>query len=165
MTPRLPLMRATMVILLLVLQGCAALRPGWEQPVVNLASFRSVAAEGMTPAFEIDLRILNPNASDLRLNGIVYTVSIRGHDLVKGVGKDFPVIEAYSEAVVTLSASANILAGIRLFMELAQAEDGPSGVTYVLEAKLDLAGPYPSVRVREEFNPQTAAGEQAGPQT
>jgi LEA14-like dessication related protein len=37
----------------------------------------------MAPAFEIGLRILNPNPQTLNLEGIVYTVSLQGHELVK----------------------------------------------------------------------------------
>lgn len=83
----------------------------------------------------------------------MYTISVQGHDLVKGVGKDFPIIEGYSDATVTLTASANLLAGIRIFMELAKDEEGPKNIEYLFEAKLDLAGPYPSIRVREAFTP------------
>jgi LEA14-like dessication related protein len=140
----------------LLLTACATMAPGYEQPTVTLSSFRAIPSEGMTPSFEIGLRILNPNATPLRLDGVVYTIAVKGHELVKGVGKDFPVIEGYSQAEVTLSASANLLAGIRFIGDMMQAAD--DSLDYDFEAKLDLQGMYPSIRVRESgaFSLQTS---------
>ena len=139
----------------LLLASCATLSPEYEEPTVTLTAFRALPSEGMSPAFEIGLRVINPNAQDLALAGVVYTVSVQGHELVKGVGKDFPVIEAYSQQDLVLMASANLLAGVRFITDMMQnpAED----LEYSFEAKLDLQGFYPSIRIRENgtfsFNP------------
>jgi LEA14-like dessication related protein len=137
------------VILLLtaVLGACATMSPDYEEPTVTLSSFKALPSEGMVPAFEIGLRIINPNSQPLDLEGIVYTVSLQGYELVKGVGKDFPVIEGYSEGAVKLTASANLLAGIRFVGDMMQSQG--ESVEYEFKAKLDLGGLYPSIRVRE----------------
>lgn len=131
----------------LIIQACATMDPDYEDPTVTISSFRALPSEGMVPSFEIGLHILNPNASALRLEGIVYTVSIQGHDVVKGVGKDFPVLEGYSEQTVKLTATANMLAGIRLVMDLMKSSN--EELIYEFEAKLDTGGFGRSVRVRE----------------
>ena len=130
-----------------LLTACAQLQPGYEQPTVTLSSFKAIPSEGMVPAFEIGLRIINPNSTALDFNGIVYTISLQGYELVKGVGKDFPVIEAYSEGTVQLTASANLLAGIRLIGDLVNSPD--EQLDYEFKAKLDMGGLYPSIHVRE----------------
>jgi LEA14-like dessication related protein len=130
-----------------ILSACATLAPDYEEPTVTLSSFKAIPSEGMVPAFEIGLRIINPNSQALNLDGIVYTVSLQGYELVKGVGKDFPVIEGYSEGEVKLTASANLLAGIRFVGDMMQSKGGP--VEYEFKAKLDLGGLYPSIKVRE----------------
>jgi hypothetical protein len=136
-----------LLLLSSLLISCATLDPDYEEPTVTLSSFRAMPSEGMVPAFEIGLRIINPNSSSLKLDGIVYTVSLQGHELVKGVGKDFPVIEGYSEGEVKLTASANLLAGIRLVGDLM---GGPQEqLDFEFKAKLDLGGLYPSIRVTE----------------
>jgi LEA14-like dessication related protein len=124
------------------------MRPGYEKPTVTLSSFRALPSEGMVPAFEIGLRIINPNSQALKLEGIVYTVSLEGHELVKGVGKDFPVIEGYSEGQVKLKASANLLAGIRFIGDMMQSQG--ESLEYEFKAKLDLGGLYPSIRISEK---------------
>jgi hypothetical protein len=134
------------VLALCLLASCASLDPDYEKPTVTLSSFRALPSEGMVPAFEIGLRIINPNRQALTLQGVSYTIAVEGHELVKGVAKDLPVIEGYSEEVITLTASANLLAGIRLFGDLMQTSG--DSLEYEFEAKLD-PGLFPSMRIRE----------------
>jgi hypothetical protein len=143
-------LRTLLLLSALFLGGCATLNPDYEEPTVTLSSFRALPSEGMIPSFEIGLRILNPNSQDLDLVGIVYTISLNGYELVKGVGKDFPVIEGYTESDVKLTASANLLAGMRLVNNMMKAQDG--SFEYEFKAKLDLGGLYPSIRIRETGN-------------
>lgn len=146
--------------LTLLLSACATLSPGYEEPTVALSSFKALPSEGMIPAFEIGLRIINPNSSPLNLEGIVYTISLEGYELVKGVGKDFPVIEGYSEGTVKLTAAANLLTGIRFVTNMMQERD--DSFEYEFKAKLDLGGLYPSIRVKEkgDINLNTGPGQQ-----
>ena len=139
--------RLFLLAVLLLLQACASLDPDYEKPTVTLSSFRALPSNGGMPTFEIGLHILNPNASAINLQGIVYTISIQGHDVVKGVGKDFPVIEGYTEQTVKLTAAANLLAGIRLVMDLMHTPG--EELNYEFEAKLDTGGIGRDIRIRE----------------
>lgn len=138
----------SMCLLTLVLQSCASLDSDYEQPTVTLSSFRALPSEGMVPSFEIGLHILNPNPGSFQLEGVVYTISIQGHDVVKGVGKDFPLIEGYSEETIKLTAAANLFAGIRLVMDFMQKPQ--EELEFEFEAKLDTGGFGPSLRVKEK---------------
>ena len=131
----------------LFLQSCATMDPNYEEPTVMLSSFRAVPSEGMVPSFEVGLRIINPNSTPLDLEGVVYSISLQGHELVKGVGKGYPQIEGYSEGNITLSASANLLSGVRFITGMVKQKDEP--LVYEFEAKLDLAGFYPSLKISE----------------
>ena len=138
------------MLLSVLLPACATLDPDYEKPTVTISSFRAIPSEGMVPAFEIGLRILNPNSQTLNLEGIVYTISLQGHELVKGVGKDFPAIEGYSEGEVTLTASANLLAGIRFIGDMVNSRG--EALEYEFKAKLDMGGLYPAIRISETGN-------------
>ena len=142
-------LRLASLLLVFILGACATMSPGYEEPTVTLSSFKAIPSEGMVPAFEIGLRIINPNSSDLNLEGIVYTVSLEGYELVKGVGKDFPVIESYSEGEVKLTAAANLLAGIRFVNDMVQNRGDTKDLDDEFKAKLDLGGLYPSIKIRE----------------
>ena len=137
----------TVCLFFLMIQSCASLDPNYEEPTVTISSFRALPSEGLVPRFEIGLHILNPNASNFQLEGIVYTVSIQGYEIVKGVGKNFPVLEAYSEQALKLTAVANLLAGVRLVTDLIKSTN--ENIEYQFEARLDTAGFGRSIRVSE----------------
>ncbi|WP_405232459.1 LEA type 2 family protein [Lentisalinibacter salinarum] len=138
----------TLVTLALGLGACTGLRPGFETPTVTVSSFRPLPGDGAVPRFEIGLHIVNPNREALKLQGLAYTVSLEGRELVKGVDNDLPVIEGYGEGDVTLVATPNLLGGIRLVTDLmASPRDKFS---YALEAKLDVGRFAPAIRVRDE---------------
>jgi LEA14-like dessication related protein len=142
-------MRRGPVLLLctFMLGACATMRPGFEEPTVTLTSFRALPAEGMAPSFEIGLRIINPNPDDLDIRGIVYTISLEGREVIKGVGKDFPVIESYSQEDLVIVASAQLIGSLQLLADLmATPRDA---LEYDFDARLDLGGLYPSIRVSE----------------
>ena len=156
------MIRTLIVLLALSLASCATLDPNYEEPTVTLSSFKALPTEGMVPAFEIGLRIINANSQALNLNGIVYTVSLDGYELIKGVGKDFPVIDGYSEGEVKLTASANLLTGIRFLADVMKTPG--DDLEYEFKAKLDLGGLYPSIRVTEKGDIQLN-GEQRRPES
>ena len=145
----LKVLREAIVLLLLavLLSACATLSPDYEEPTVMLSSFKAVPSDGMVPSFEVGLRIINPNSTPLDLEGVVYSISLQGHELVKGVGKGYPQIGAYSEGQIDLTASANLLSGVRLISAMMQQKN--ESLEYEFEAKLDLAGFYPSLKISE----------------
>jgi len=138
----------TLLTLALGLGACTGLRPDFETPTVTVSSFRPLPGDGAVPRFEIGLHIVNPNREPLELQGLAYTVSLDGRELVKGVENELPVIEGYGEGDVRLVAQPNLLGGIRLVTDLmASPRDRFS---YALEAKLDVGRFAPAIRVRDE---------------
>lgn len=130
-----------------LLAACASLNPDYEKPTVLMSSFRTIPAEGALPTFEIGLRIINPNPEPLNLQGVVYSISLQGHELVKGVGKDYAPIEGYSEGGITLVGAANLLKGIQFITSMMQNKS--DALEYEFEARLDVGGFYPSLRISE----------------
>jgi LEA14-like dessication related protein len=131
----------------LTLSGCAVLRGGLETPNVTVSSFRVLPSEGMLPAFEVGLRIINPNSVALNLRGVSYTVSLDGNEIIKGVANNLPVIEAYGEGEIKLTAAANMFAGMRLVRDL--LSNNKDRFDYALEAKLDVGKLLPAIRVTD----------------
>ncbi|MDH3303705.1 MAG: LEA type 2 family protein [Gammaproteobacteria bacterium] len=130
-----------------LLQACGGWRPGYETPTVTIKSFRALPSQGALPNFEIGLHVVNPNREALKLRGVSYTVSLGGHELIKGVGNELPVIDAYGEGSLMLTASPNLFAGIRIVTDLMNASN--ESIPYSLEAKLDVGRIGPAIRVRD----------------
>ena len=135
------------ITLAVLLQACAGMRPGYETPTVNINSFRALPSEGMLPTFEIGLHVINPNPEALTLRGVSYTVSLEGHEIIKGVANELPVIDAYGEGQFMLSASADLFAGIRLITDLMSGAN--DNFEYEFAAKLDIGAFRPAIRVSD----------------
>ena len=135
------------IAMLVFLTACTGLRPGFETPAVTVKSVRALPSTGAFPDFEIVLHVVNPNREALKLAGVAYTVSLEGHDIIKGVGNELPVIEGYGEGDLTLTASADLFAGLSLLRDLI-ATSGDS-INYEFEAKLDPGPLSPSIRVKD----------------
>jgi LEA14-like dessication related protein len=125
--------------------GCAGLEPGFETPTVGVSSFRILPSTGVAPRFEIGLHIVNPNRTALKLEGLVYSVTLEGHKVLIGVANDLPVIEAYGEGDVVLIATADLLNSIALFATLLQSQQ--EIFDYELDAKLDIGSFRPRIHV------------------
>lgn len=132
---------------LIVVSGCATLDSDYETPTVTINSFRSLPSTQGTPSFEIGLRVVNPNREALELQGIAYTISLEGRELITGVGKDLPVIEGYSEGTFTVTASASLYEGIRLLTDLMSSPRDT--LRYEVSTKLDVGAFRPAIRVKD----------------
>ena len=128
--------------------GCASLEPGFETPTAGITSFRVLPSEGAVPKFEIGLHIVNPNRSSLKLEGLVYSVTLEGHKILTGVSNNLPVIEAYGEGDVVLVATADLLNSIGLFTTLLQSQR--ESFDYKLDARLDIGSFRPRIHVVKE---------------
>ena len=137
-----------LLLVSLFLPSCASLNPNYERPTVTISSFKVVPQEGMLPTFDIGLRIINPNPEPLNLQGVVYSISLQGQELIKGVGKDYPQIDGYSQGDISISASASVFAGIRFISNM--VEHPQDRLDYEFNARLDLGGFFSSQRVSEK---------------
>jgi len=136
------------LLMVILLMGCAGQIHDYETPRVNVSSFKSLPNEGAGPRFEIGLHIINPNRSPLELQGLAYTLHLEGHEILTGVSNQLPVIDAYGEADIVIQASIDLLGSIRLIMDLmSQRRDEFS---YSLKARLDPGGLRPNIYVSRE---------------
>ena len=153
---------ASYLIFLIVLFGCAGLENGFETPKVGVSSFRVIPSEGAMPRFEISLHIINPNRTELKLEGLVYSLTLEGHEVITGVSNQLPIIEAYGEGEVTLIASVDLLNSIRLIATLLNSQQ--EKFAYELDAKLDIGRFQPRIHVVEkgEISMQRLKGKDSG---
>ena len=83
MTSRRPLVRG---VALLLLAGGAALGPGMERPSITISEIRMHDSTLLEQRFFATLRIQNPNAFDLPVEGVAYDLEVSGRPFAKGVG-------------------------------------------------------------------------------
>jgi LEA14-like dessication related protein len=132
---------------LLMLSSCASITPDLDPPKVTLENFRALPAQGNAPRFEITLRVVNPNKQTLDIAGISYSVELLDKELISGVTNDIPVIEGYSEEVVTLEAGLQLFQLMRLLTSLGSSAS--DSLEYRFSAKIDFNGFVPTQRIEE----------------
>ena len=112
------------------------MNPGYEEPTVELVSFKVLPANGFEQNFEIGLKLTNPNNFDLPFNGISYQLSVAGETLASGVAADVPMAAAYGESRFVVPVSTSLIRGFKVIRALMEKQG--QDISYQLKAKLDI---------------------------
>lgn len=115
--------------------GCAHFGGGFESPEVFLVGLRALPGGTLEQRFEIDLRLLNPNDTDLELDGIDVTVALNGARLTRGVTGETVSIPRLSDGLVTLTATTTVFDLVNQIM----AAGSSTTLDYELRGRVFLA--------------------------
>ncbi len=137
----------TLMIGVLATAGCASISPEMDPPKVTVESVEGLPSSGGGPRFKIKLRVTNPNKQTLDIAGISYSIEVLDRELLSGVTNEVPVIEGYSEEIVTLEAGINLFQFLRLLAGLGKST--ADALDYRFSAKIDFNGFIPTQRVEE----------------
>jgi LEA14-like dessication related protein len=140
--------RLLTLLALLTFVGCATLSSDFEEPSLQINSIRLVNSNTITPRFEIDLHIVNPNRTALELKGLSYTLHVAGHKLVSGASSELPKIAAYGEADALIEANLDLFGGLQLLGQL--MNEYQDNLSYEFNAKLDVGSFYPTIPINRE---------------
>jgi len=134
----------------LLLGGCANLGVlDFDDPEIELLALEPLPSQGMEARFLVRLRVVNPNAIPLEVNGMSYDVFIRDSKVLSGVSNEGLKVGAYSESVAELEVAAGMFGSLALIRDLlSNPTDG--GLPYKLNAKLSRSGLGGAIRVSRE---------------
>jgi LEA14-like dessication related protein len=119
----------------LLLGGCA-LGPGMEAPSINVSRIRLQESTVLEQRFLAVLRVQNPNAVDLVIEGISYDLEVNGQSFAKGVGKGIVIVPAFSQSTIETEAITTLIGFVRQLRELRRARGAP--IAYRLTGKVKL---------------------------
>ncbi len=111
------------IVLIAVLSGCSTLPGKPEPPRVNLVGLKLVSVELFEQRYQVSLRIKNPNAYELPIEGIDFQLDINGQAFADGVSNRQVSVPAYGEKVIALEVSSNL---IKVFRHLQSLENSRS---------------------------------------
>ena len=124
-------------VLVLVAAGCAALRPGLEPPEVSLVSLRPLAIESFEQRFAVTVRIANPNAVPLEVEGVDVVVEINDRRLARALSNEAFSVPRLGDETVTLNATTNLL---DLFRQAVSLPGEGGRLDYTLDGRILLTG-------------------------
>lgn len=143
------LKRYTLLAFLLALTACSSLAPHYEQPEVSITSFSlEPNSLGLTPQFNIGLRIINPNRTALPLAGMSYSVEVEGNRILTGANPNLPRIAGFGSADITIQASPDLFGSARLVNQLLSSQKNQ--FSYLFRAKLDVGTLMPYITIEEK---------------
>ena len=122
------------------LSGCATMNLDYEEPSVELVSFKVLPVNGLEQNFEIGLKLTNPNNFELPLNGISYQLDVAGETLAHGVATNIPTAGAYSESRFVVPVSTSLIRGFKVVRALMSSKG--KDINYQLKAKLGIGIPF-----------------------
>lgn len=128
--------------------ACAHLGAGLESPKVRVESIQLLEPRGISQRFLVGLRILNPNDRALPVKGLSYTLALNGIELIEGVTGKVPTLAPYSETLVEVEASTDLVAALRLLNNLT-LQNASEKLSYALTAKVNVQGIPGNVTVKE----------------
>jgi len=125
----------TLAVVLLALQGCAALQ-GRDPLHVTVVGIEPLEGQGLELRMLVKLRVQNPNDAPIDYNGVALEMKARGKTFASGVSDAGGSVPRFGEAVISVPVT------VSAFGMLGQAVDmfrrGASGpITYEMTGKLN----------------------------
>ncbi len=117
---------------LTALGGCAGLRLGMQKPEVTVANIRLLDGNLLEQRFLLTLRVMNPNTSEIAIEGLTFKVDLNGQPFAKGVGNQPVVIPRLGEAMVDVTATT----GLGGLLRQLKAFKGRDKVDYRISGRL-----------------------------
>jgi LEA14-like dessication related protein len=115
-----------------VLAGCASLPTNLKTPEVSFVSLRAVEASVFEQKLEVRMKVRNPNAIELPVNGLDVDMELAGEPFAHGVSAREFVVPANGEAEFDMNVTANAMNAL---LKIA-GERGSEAIGYKLKGKL-----------------------------
>ena len=136
------------LIAFVLLAGCATMGPSLEPPRISLVNIVQQPTSGMETAFQLELRLINPNDVPISLKGIDCRLEINDSTIASGVANEAAELPSLGTIVypVTAYASASdfIFLMVRLMTESAGTPDNFE-LNYSLRGHVFLADGMPGL--------------------
>ena len=120
----------------LLLAGCAGLGKPLEPPRVSLANIRVESFTGFETVFQIQLRVINTNDTDLNVKGLEAQLEINEQPFATGVSNTPVKIPSFGTELVTVALYSSVIKMFRSVYGLHESEE----LKYRLNGKLRVSG-------------------------
>lgn len=131
---------AWIVILVVLISGCASLFWMGEKPHVDIVNVTPKEMRLLEQTFLMELRIQNPTETDLDITGMSFELEINGQPFARGVSNQSLKIERLSTKIVQVEAYTGLISILR---QLSDAKKGSyaSGFKYRLKGSIHTGAP------------------------
>lgn len=121
-----------------MLSGCSVL-PKLEAPHLSVVSLKVQSADIFSQRLQLRMRVQNPNARELPVEGISYSVEVDGSELGQGLTNQPFVVPAMGEAEFDVQFTANLAGTLAKLLSRRGSRDS---VEYRLVGKVALSSGF-----------------------
>jgi LEA14-like dessication related protein len=129
--------RICLLAFLSLLAGCTNLQH-LQNLDVTLTNISPATAIGLSPRFNIQLLISNPNAQDLEIQGVSFNLNIANQKVLTGVSNQIPTLVAYGEVPIEVQSTIDLLSLYKLVTYLSRHMN--EDIPYQLTSRIDPKG-------------------------
>lgn len=126
--------RRCVIIVVLLLFGCAGLYQSMEPPRINIANVMPRDIKLFEQVFDLELRIQNPNDTPLEINGLAFELELNDKRFATGVSNQSLVIDRLSSDVIHVQAITTLVGFLRQVAEYQQTQN--PRVTYRIKGSI-----------------------------
>lgn len=131
--------KIALVAAVLVLSGCAGLPPGMEAPSVTVSDIGFGGASSLfEQQFNLKLRIQNPNNTELKIDGIAFSLEINDKPFASGVGNQAVTVPRFASGFVPVEAYSSLGGMVRQISSFLQNDQ--RATRYRIKGTMSLAG-------------------------
>jgi LEA14-like dessication related protein len=130
-----------LMVILLILFGCAGWGKRLESPRITLSNFNVQEIKIFESVFSIEMRVFNTNETPMEIKGLNCDMELNGKRLATGVTNVTINIPSYGTAIIPMTLYSSVLDVVNVLRSLAKTEK----LEYKLTGRLRLGkGGMPS---------------------
>ncbi len=128
--------------------GCASIDDGIEPPHISLVKITPLESDNLESAFQLDLRLVNPNDRAFRLRGLTCKLDINGSTIAAGSSNTPAELPQLGTAVLPVTVYTSMTDFMWLMfrmMSQAPENDAELKLTYAIRGKIFLDEALPGL--------------------
>ena len=127
-------------MLVLVLGGCALVRPHIEPPTVRVVAIELRGGNLKQQNFVVKLNVQNPNDRALPVRELSFALKVEGVDFASGLSDEAFSVPAFGDADFQMDISANLAFAVLTLAD--KRKHHAEGLAYELTGKARLSAPF-----------------------
>ena len=128
--------------------GCASIDDGIDPPHISLVKITPLKADNLESAFQLDLRLVNPNDRTFRLRGITCKLDINGSTIAAGSSNtpaELPQLGTTVLPVTVYTSMTDFMWLMFRMMSQPPGKDNELKLTYAIRGKIFLDEALPGL--------------------
>lgn len=122
------------------LAGCAALGPTLTAPTLKVLDVKVIKGDFFEQQLQARMQVQNPNAVELSVSGITYTLELNGQELGRGLSGSRFVLPANGQAQFDMQVTVNLAGTLFKLAEQARDQGGRvDQISYRLRGEVQLS--------------------------